>query len=91
MAFASDDGAEAGREEKPSSKGDLREAGATPPPEAVPSEKRDVKMELGRVSGKRKDHPPLPTHPTGRFKAVSHLIVAMQRFQGSLPINPSLC
>eukprot|EP00884_Botryococcus_braunii_P023683 jgi/Botrbrau1/999/Bobra.114_1s0037.1 len=39
------------------------------------------------LSGKRKEHPPLPTHPTGRFKAVSHLMVALQRFKGAL--NPT--
>jgi hypothetical protein len=33
-------------------------------------------------SGKRKEPPPLPTHPKGRFKAVSHLMVALQRFKG---------
>lgn len=39
------------------------------------------------LSGKRKEHPPLPTHPTGRFKAVSHVMVALQRFKGAL--NPT--
>lgn len=50
----------------------------------------DVKSDLlmtsltSSVSGKRKEHPPLPSHPTGRFKAVSQMMVALQRFQGDI-------
>lgn len=50
--------------------------------DVLESSKEDSRGHGRSLSGKRKEPPPLPTHPTGRFKAVSHLMVALQRFKG---------